>query len=70
MMLGVAALVTLFVACDDKACYCYERVSASQVDETVLYVHPDTPCSSLNRERRGCLEKDEVGTIDPQDIAK
>ena len=70
MMLGVAALITLFVACDDKSCYCYERTSADHVQESVTYVHPDTPCSSLNTERRGCLESSERGTIDPNDIAK
>lgn len=59
-----------FASCDDKACYCYERVSTTQVNETVLYVHPDTPCSSLGRENRGCLESEERGTVNPEDIAK
>lgn len=64
------AAVLAFASCDDKACYCYERTSATHVEETVTYTHPDTPCSALNSAGRGCLESNERGTINPQDIAK
>lgn len=68
--LGVVVTVTLLSSCDEKVCYCYERVSPTQVNETTVYVAGDKPCSSLTTAQRGCIEKEERGTIDPNDIAK
>ena len=68
--LAIMGIVVLLSSCDDKLCYCYERVSSTQVNETHAYVHTDTPCSSLSNESRGCIESYERGSIDPNDIAK
>lgn len=68
-----AALVLMALccsSCDEKACYCYERVSSSQVRESIVYVDIETPCSSQSRGGRGCIESNERGTINPEDIAK
>ena len=67
---GAVAFLALLSSCDDKVCYCYERVSPSQVNEVVVYATSDTPCASLGTSSRGCIESNERGTIDPNDIAK
>ena len=71
LLIPLAALALFALAsCDSKLCYCYERVSATQVYESEQYISSDTPCSSLSTENRGCIESYERGSIDPQDIAK
>lgn len=55
--------VVLFASCDSKLCYCYENGYEQQV-----YVNPDTPCSSMTRGERGCVEKNE--RMDPGQVAK
>lgn len=68
---AVLALSALcFASCDNKLCYCYERTSDGILHETQLYTSHDTPCSSLSRGNRGCIESSERGTINPDDIAK
>jgi len=57
-------------SCDNKLCYCYERTSDGVLHETTVYVSDDTPCSSMSRGNRGCIESSERGTINPDDIAK
>lgn len=65
----VAALCALS-SCDNKLCYCYERTSDGVLHETEVYTPNDTPCSSMSRGNRGCIESNERGTINPDDIAK
>ena len=67
-LLAVAALLTL-ASCDSKLCYCYERTSTG-VYEQEVYTNTDTPCNSMSTETRGCIERNERGTFDPNDIAK
>lgn len=68
---AVLALSALcFISCDSKLCYCYERDSHGQVHESEVYTNTDTPCASLTRGDRGCIETSERGTFDPNDIAK
>lgn len=55
--------VVLLASCDSKLCYCYENGYEQQV-----YVNPDTPCSSMTRGERGCVEKNE--RMDPGQVAK
>ena len=57
-------------SCDNKLCYCYERTSDGVLHETTVYVSDDTPCSSMSRGNRGCIESSERGTINPDYIAK
>ena len=57
-------------SCDNKVCYCYERTSDGVLHETQVYTDHDTPCNSLSRGDRGCIESNERGTINPDDIAK
>jgi hypothetical protein len=59
-----------FSSCDNKLCYCYERTSDGVLHESKVYVDNDTPCNSLSRGDRGCIESSERGTINPDDIAK
>ena len=59
-----------FSSCDNKLCYCYERTSDGVLHETEVYVSTDTPCNTMSRGNRGCIERNERGTIDPEDIAK
>ena len=59
-----------FSSCDNKLCYCYERTSDNVVHETQVYTNTDTPCASLSSDRRGCIESNERGTFNPDDIAK
>jgi hypothetical protein len=59
-----------FASCDSKICYCYERSANGTVHETEVYTSNDTPCNSMSRGDRGCIESYERGTIDPNDIAK
>lgn len=66
---GLIALLALF-SCDNKLCYCYERTSDGVLHETQVYTDVDTPCNSMSRGNRGCIERNERGTIDPEDIAK
>jgi hypothetical protein len=67
---GVVAFVALLSSCDDKLCYCYERISPSRVNESNIYVKPDTPCSGLSTEHRGCVESYERDSFDPNSVAK
>lgn len=64
------AFLLILSSCDSKLCYCYERSSDGDVHESQVYTNTDTPCSSLSTDRRGCIEKNERGTFDPNDIAK
>lgn len=59
-----------FASCDSKICYCYERSANGTVHETEVYTSNDTPCNSMSRGDRGCIESYERGTINPDDIAK
>ena len=71
VILALLALSTLcFISCDNKLCYCYERSSDGRVHESEVYVNTDTPCSSMSRGGRGCIESSERGTFNPEDIAK
>ena len=72
ILLASACLVVLLAlsSCDNKLCYCYERTSDGVLHETEVYVNTDTPCSSMSRGDRGCIESNERGTINPDDIAK
>ena len=54
-------------SCGQKRCFCYERTGA-QVYESEIYINPDTPCSSMTRGERGCVEKNE--RMDPGQVAK
>lgn len=71
-MLTAAGLVLAalgFASCDSKLCYCYERINGT-VQRTEQYTNTDTPCASLGNATRGCIERDELGTVNPDDIAK
>ena len=61
-MMAVMAVVMLS-SCDTKLCYCYENGY-----EQTVYVNPDTPCNSMTRGERGCVEQNE--RMDPNDVAK
>lgn len=63
--LSAVAFVACLASCDDnKVCYCYEN----QVEQT-MYVRSDVPCSTYTTEKRGCIESNERGTIDPGSTA-
>ena len=68
-LISIAAIMAIFAfaSCDTKLCYCYESTSTG-VYEQEVYVQSDTPCSSMNRENRGCVERNE--RMDPGEIAK
>jgi hypothetical protein len=73
IFLAFAALafsVLCLSSCDNKLCYCYERTSDGVLHETQVYTDADTPCNSMSRGDRGCIESSERGTINPEDIAK
>ena len=71
IILAAFAFIALcFSSCDNKLCYCYERTSDGILHETEVYVSNDTPCNSMSRGNRGCIESSERGTINPEDIAK
>ena len=65
-ILSVAVLL-LFVAflssCDSKLCYCYEGGYEQEV-----YTDADTPCNTLGRGERGCVERSE--RMNPDETAK
>lgn len=71
ILLAASAVVVLLAlsSCGQKRCFCYERTGA-QVYESEIYINPDTPCSSQTTSSRGCIEENERGTIDPNQIAK
>lgn len=61
---SIAALMAVvsLASCDSKLCYCYEYGY-----ETEVYVNTDTPCASMNRDERGCVETYE--RMDPGQVA-
>lgn len=65
ILIAIAALVmvTVLASCDSKLCYCYENGH-----EQEIYTHSDTPCSSMTKGDRGCVEKNE--RMDPGQVAK
>jgi hypothetical protein len=60
-MMALVAVVAL-TSCDSKLCYCYENGY-----ETEIYVNTDTPCASMTRGERGCVETYE--RMDPGQVA-
>ena len=71
IFLSIVAIVAAFSlgGCDSKVCYCYESTSTGTIEQQV-YVHSDTPCNSMSKSNRGCIESNERGTFDPNQIAK
>ena len=61
--MGIVALIALSASCDTKLCYCYENGY-----EQTVYLDADTPCSSMTRGERGCVESYE--RMDPGQTAK
>ena len=55
--------VSSLASCDTKLCYCYENGYEQEV-----YVNIDTPCNSMSRGERGCVERNE--RMDPTQVAK
>ncbi len=55
--------VASLASCDTKLCYCYENGYEQEV-----YVNIDTPCNSMSRGERGCVERNE--RMDPTQVAK
>ncbi len=72
ILMGVMGLIGLIglSSCDTKLCYCYERGYDGKVYRSEIYVDHDIPCNSQSTDTRGCIEKSELGTINPEDIAK
>lgn len=68
--LAIVAVAALFASCDQKTCYCYERGADGRLIETQVYTDVDRACNALGNASRGCIESNERGTIDPEDIAK
>lgn len=68
-VIGVVGMMGI-AGCDSKLCYCYERAADGTVLESQVYTNTDTPCSSMSNDRRGCIERNERGTFNPEDIAK
>lgn len=52
LLLAIAAFS--MTSCDQKLCYCYEGGYEQEV-----YTNTDTPCHSLGRGERGCVERGE-----------
>ena len=65
----VAMCCLMATSCDTKLCYCFETVSGT-THRTEQYTNPDTPCSSLGNANRGCIERNELGSFDPNQIGK
>ncbi|MBR1765562.1 MAG: hypothetical protein IJ745_00805 [Bacteroidales bacterium] len=64
VILSLTAVVamTVLASCDSKLCYCYENGYEQEV-----YTNTDTPCSSMTRGERGCVESNE--RMDPGMVA-
>lgn len=62
LAMDAVALTALFASCDEKMCYCYENGR-----ESMVYVNADTPCNSMTRGERGCVESNE--RMDPGTVA-
>ncbi len=65
LIIPAAFVITVLCcsSCDTKLCYCYENGM-----EQVVYVDSDTPCNSMTRGERGCVESYE--RMDPSQTAK
>lgn len=63
LAVGIVAMTALFASCDTKLCYCYENGY-----EQTVYINVDTPCNSMTRGERGCVESNE--RMDPGQTAK
>ena len=65
VFLGIVAIMAVIAlsSCEDKLCYCYENGR-----EQMVYVHADTPCNSMTRGERGCVESNE--RMNPGEVAK
>ncbi len=65
IILGIVAVMAVVAlsSCDTKLCYCYENGY-----EQTMYVNADTPCNSMTRGERGCVESNE--RMDPGQVAK
>ena len=64
VLLSLSVVASLcFVSCDQKLCYCYEGGYEQEV-----YTNSDTPCYTLGRGERGCVERYE--RMNPEDVAK
>lgn len=70
MAFAAVGFVALLSSCDTKLCYCYERDSHGTLYSSEVYIDSDLPCSSQSTASRGCIEREELGTINPDDIAK
>lgn len=60
---ALAFIALCFSSCDTKLCYCYENGH-----EQMVYVESDTPCNSMTRGERGCVESNE--RMNPNEVAK
>jgi hypothetical protein len=67
---GALAILAGLSSCGTKLCYCFERVNDEDVYRSEIYVDQDTPCSTRSTDYRGCIEREELGSIDPEDIVK
>lgn len=54
LVLLVALMTVCFASCDQKLCYCYEGGYEQEV-----YTNSDTPCHTLGKGERGCVERSE-----------
>lgn len=71
LLIPLAVLASIaFASCDSKPCYCFERGYDGRLIRSEIYVSSDTPCNSQTTDSRGCIERSELGTINPEDIAK
>lgn len=66
----IAGAAIVYASCDTKSCYCYETDASGRVHEQVVYAKPSTACNSYSTASRGCVESNERGSFDPNQVAK